>query len=411
MRQNPHSLRNLCPFPEQAMSDLKYNQRGVSASKEDVHQAIKHIDKGLFPKAFCKIIPDMLTGDPDYCLVMHADGAGTKSALAYMYWKTTGDLSVWKGIAQDAVVMNTDDLLCVGATDNIMLSSTIGRNKNLIPGEIISAVINGTEEVLNDLRNMGIGIWSTGGETADVGDLVRTIIVDSTVVCRMKRSEVISNDRIQPGDVIVGLASYGKATYETEYNGGMGSNGLTSARHDVFEHALAKTFPESFDPLVPETLVYSGSMKLNDLVDVGNGEQVSAGKLVLSPTRTYAPIIQQILQAFRSDVHGMVHCSGGAQTKVLHFVDNVHIIKDNLFPVPPLFKLIHEQSGTSWEEMYKVFNMGHRMELYVPENRAAEVISIARSFGVEAQVVGRVEASEGRKLTISSPYGVFTYNS
>lgn len=393
------------------MSDLKYNQRGVSASKEDVHQAIKHIDKGLFPKAFCKIIPDMLTGDPDYCLVMHADGAGTKSALAYMYWKTTGDLSVWKGIAQDAVVMNTDDLLCVGATDNIMLSSTIGRNKNLITGEIISAVINGTEEVLNDLRNMGIGIWSTGGETADVGDLVRTIIVDSTVVCRMKRSDVISNDRIQPGDVIVGLASYGKATYETEYNGGMGSNGLTSARHDVFEHALAKTFPESFDPLVPETLVYSGSMKLTDLVDVGNGEQVTAGKLVLSPTRTYAPIIQKVLQAFRPDVHGMVHCSGGAQTKVLHFVDNVHIIKDNLFPVPPLFKLIHEQSGTSWEEMYKVFNMGHRMELYVPENRAAEVISITRSFGVEAQVVGRVEAAERRKLTISSPYGVFTYNS
>lgn len=393
------------------MSDLKYNQRGVSASKEDVHQAIKHIDKGLFPKAFCKIIPDMLTGDPDYCLVMHADGAGTKSALAYMYWKTTGDLSVWKGIAQDAVVMNTDDLLCVGATDNIMLSSTIGRNKNLIPGEIISAVINGTEEVLNDLRNMGIGIWSTGGETADVGDLVRTIIVDSTVVCRMKRSEVISNDRIQPGDVIVGLASYGKATYETEYNGGMGSNGLTSARHDVFEHALAKTFPESFDPLVPDALVYSGKMKLGDEISIGNGEMVTAGKLVLSPTRTYAPIIQKVLQAFRSDVHGMVHCSGGAQTKVLHFVDNVHIIKDNLFPVPPLFKLIQEQSGTSWEEMYKVFNMGHRMELYVPGNRAAEVISIARSFGVEAQVVGRVEASENRKLTISSPSGTFIYNS
>lgn len=391
------------------MSDLKYNQRGVSASKEDVHQAIKHIDKGLFPKAFCKIIPDMLTGDPDYCLVMHADGAGTKSALAYMYWKTTGDLSVWKGIAQDAVVMNTDDLLCVGATDNIMLSSTIGRNKNLVSGEIISAVINGTEEVLSDLRNMGIGIWSTGGETADVGDLVRTIIVDSTVVCRMKRSEVISNDRIQPGDVIVGLASYGKATYETEYNGGMGSNGLTSARHDVFEHTLAKTFPESFDPLVPDALVYSGAMKLTDAVDVGNGEQVTAGKLVLSPTRTYAPIIKQVLQAFRSDVHGMVHCSGGAQTKVLHFVDNVHVIKDNLFPIPPLFKLIHEQSGTSWEEMYKVFNMGHRMELYVPQNRAAEVIAIAKSFGVEAQIVGRVEAFEGRKLTINSPYGEFIY--
>lgn len=391
------------------MSDLKYNQRGVSASKEDVHQAIKHIDKGLFPKAFCKIIPDMLTGDPDYCLVMHADGAGTKSALAYMYWKTTGDLSVWKGIAQDAVVMNTDDLLCVGATDNIMLSSTIGRNKNLVSGEIISAVINGTEEVLSDLRNMGIGIWSTGGETADVGDLVRTIIVDSTVVCRMKRSEVISNDRIQPGDVIVGLASYGKATYETEYNGGMGSNGLTSARHDVFEHSLAKTFPESFDPLVPDALVYSGAMKLTDAVDVGNGEQVTAGKLVLSPTRTYAPIIKQVLQAFRSDVHGMVHCSGGAQTKVLHFVDNVHVIKDNLFPIPPLFKLIHEQSGTSWEEMYKVFNMGHRMELYVPQNRAAEVIAIAKSFGVEAQIVGRVEAFEGRKLTINSPYGEFIY--
>lgn len=353
----------------------------------------------------------MLTGDPDYCLVMHADGAGTKSALAYMYWKETGDLSVWKGIAQDAVVMNTDDLLCVGATDNIMLSSTIGRNKNLIPGEIISAVINGTEEVLKDLREMGIGIWSTGGETADVGDLVRTIIVDSTVVCRMKRSDVISNDRIQPGDVIVGLASYGKATYESEYNGGMGSNGLTSARHDVFERSLAKTFPESFDPKVPESLVYSGKMKLTDKIDIGNGEQVTAGKLVLSPTRTYAPIIQQVLAAFRSDVHGMVHCSGGAQTKVLHFVDNVHIIKDNLFPVPPLFQLIHEQSGTDWKEMYKVFNMGHRMELYVPENRAAEIISIARSYGVEAQVVGRVEASDSRKLTISSVFGEFTYNS
>jgi len=391
------------------MSDLKYNQRGVSASKEDVHRAIRSIDKGLFPKAFCKIVPDLLGGDDAYCLVMHADGAGTKSSLAYMYWKETGDLSVWKGIAQDAVVMNTDDLLCVGATSNILLSSTIGRNKNLVPGEVISALINGTEEVLEELRALGLGIHSTGGETADVGDLVRTIIVDSTVVCRMKRSEVISNDNIRAGDVIVGLASYGQASYEKEYNGGMGSNGLTSARHDVFSKELAKKYPESYDPAVPDNLVYSGTTKLTDEIEVGDGKKVNAGKLVLSPTRTYAPIIKRILDAHHANVHGMVHCSGGAQTKVLHFVESVHVIKDNLFPVPPLFKLIHEQSGTPWKEMYTVFNMGHRMELYVPQEAAQNIIDISKSFNVDAQIVGRVEAAEKKRLTIRSEFGEFEY--
>ncbi len=393
------------------MNDNRYNQRGVSASKEDVHNAIAKIDKGLFPKAFCKIVPDYLSGDKDYCIVMHADGAGTKSSLAYMYWKETGDLSVWKGIAQDAIIMNTDDLLCVGAIDNILLSSTIGRNKNLIPGEIISAIINGTEEILEQLRSYGIGIYSTGGETADVGDLVRTLIVDSTVVCRMKRSDVIDNKKIKAGDVIVGLASYGKASYETEYNGGMGSNGLTSARHDVFEKYLAKKFPESFDAAISESLVYSGKIKLTDniSIDTNSQETISAGKLVLSPTRTYAPIIKKILDTYRSQISGMVHCSGGAQTKVLHFTENVHIIKDNLFPIPPLFKLIHEQSGTDWKEMYKVFNMGHRMELYVPENIAQEIIDISKSFNVEAQIVGRVESSNKNKLTIKSEFGEFEY--
>jgi phosphoribosylformylglycinamidine cyclo-ligase len=388
------------------MSDTRYQQRGVSAGKEEVHNAIKNVDKGLFPQAFCKIVPDTLTGDEDYCIVMHADGAGTKSSLAYMYWKTTGNLDVWKGIAQDALIMNIDDLLCVGATDNILLSSTIGRNKNLITGEVISAIINGTEELLADLRNQGIGIQSTGGETADVGDLVRTIIVDSTVVCRMKRSDVISNHNIKDGDVIVGLASYGQATYETEYNGGMGSNGLTSARHDVFNKTLAANFPESFDPSVPEDLVYSGSKSLTDSVE---GSPIDAGKLVLSPTRTYAPVIKKILDAHRSNIHGMVHCSGGAQTKVLHFVDNVHVIKDNLFPIPPLFKLIQEESKTDWKEMYKVFNMGHRMELYVPAEVAQDIIEISKSFNIDAQIVGRVEANQGKKLTIQSPYGTFEY--
>ena len=389
-------------------TDNRYNQRGVSASKEDVHKAIAKIDKGLFPKAFCKIVPDYLSGDEDYCIVMHADGAGTKSSLAYTYWKETGDISVWKGIAQDAIVMNTDDLLCVGAIDNILLSSTIGRNKNNIPGEVLSVIINGTEEVLEQLRNYGIGIYSTGGETADVGDLVRTIIVDSTVVCRMKRSDVIDNQNIQAGDVIVGLSSSGKANYEIEYNGGMGSNGLTSARHDVFEKALAKKFPESFDAAVPEDLVYSGKIKLTDKINVGN-EEVTAGKLVLSPTRTYAPIIKKIIDDHRASIHGMVHCSGGAQTKVLHFVDNVHIVKDNLFSVPPLFKLIQEQSGTDWKEMYKVFNMGHRMEIYVPQTVAADIIAISKSFGVDAQIVGRVEASAEKKLTIRSEFVAFEY--
>lgn len=388
------------------MSDIRYNLRGVSAGKEDVHNAIKNVDKGLFPQAFCKIVPDYLADDEDYCIVMHADGAGTKSALAYMYWKETGDLSVWKGIAQDALIMNIDDLLCVGATDKILLSSTIGRNKNKIPGEVISAIINGTEELLADLRNQGIGIISTGGETADVGDLVRTMIVDSTVVCRMKRSDVISNHKIQGGDVIVGMASFGQATYETQYNGGMGSNGLTSARHDVFNNSLATKYPESFDSEVPADLVYSGSYNLTDSVE---GSPIDAGKLVLSPTRTYAPIIKKVLDKYRSQIHGMVHCSGGAQTKVLHFVENVHVIKDNLFAIPPLFKAIQEESNTDWKEMYKVFNMGHRMEVYVPEEIAAGIIEISKSFGVDAQIVGRVEEFDGKKLTIESEHGTFIY--
>lgn len=385
----------------------RYSQRGVSASKEEVHQAIQNIDKGLFPKAFCKIVPDYLTGDEDYCLIMHADGAGTKSSLAYMYWKKTGDLSVWKGIAQDALIMNIDDLLCVGATDNILLSSTIGRNKNLIPGEVIASIINGTEELITELRQYGVTIHSTGGETADVGDLVRTIIVDSTVTARMKRSEVIDNANIKPGNVIIGLSSYGQATYEKEYNGGMGSNGLTSARHDVFEHALATQFPESFDAAVPEELVYSGTVGLTDTVE---GAPLDAGKLVLSPTRTYAPVIKAILSEVGvENINGMVHCSGGAQTKVLHFVDNVHVIKDNLFPVPPLFQLIQKQSETDWKEMYQVFNCGHRMELYVQPEHATAIIAIANRFGIEAQQVGRVEASTTKKLTIESPYGTFNY--
>jgi phosphoribosylformylglycinamidine cyclo-ligase len=380
--------------------------RGVSASKEDVHQAIKNIDKGLFPKAFCKIVPDILGGDPDWCNIMHADGAGTKSSLAYLYWKETGDLSVWKGIAQDALIMNIDDLLCVGATDNILLSSTIGRNKNKIPGEVIAAIINGTEELCHDLQQMGIGIYPTGGETADVGDLVRTIIVDSTVTCRMKRADVISADRIQSGDLIVGLSSSGQATYEKEYNGGMGSNGLTSARHDVFANYLAQKYPESFDPEVPAELVYSGRKKLTEAIE---GLSMDAGKLVLSPTRTYAPVIKKILDQHRKDIHGMVHCSGGAQTKVLHFVDDVHVVKDNLFPVPPLFKMIREESKTDWAEMYKVFNMGHRMEIYVKSELAASIIDLSKSFNIDAQVVGHVEAFEGKKLTIKSEYGIFEY--
>lgn len=389
---------------------MKYNQRGVSAGKEDVHNAIKHIDKGLFPKAFCKVIPDILGGDEQWCNIMHADGAGTKSALAYLYWKETGDLSVWKGIAQDAIVMNLDDLLCVGALDNILLSSTIGRNKNLVPGEVIAAIIQGTEEILEELRAWGIGIYSTGGETADVGDLVRTIIVDSTVACRMRRRDVISNDRIQPGDVIVGLASYGKSGYEREYNGGMGSNGLTSARHDVFHKSLGKAFPESYDPAVPDALVFAGSRKLTDKVKVETGEEIDAGKLVLSPTRTYAPVIKQILEAYRPSIHGMVHCSGGAQTKVLHFVEQLHIIKDNLFPVPPLFGLIQQESKTDWKEMYKVFNMGHRMELYVPAEIAGDLIAISKSFGIDARVVGRVEKADNKQVSIRSPYGEFIYH-
>lgn len=391
------------------MSDLKYNQRGVSAGKEDVHNAIKNIDKGLFPKAFCKIIPDILAGDEEWCNIMHADGAGTKSSLAYVYWKQTGDASVWRGIAQDAIIMNLDDLLCVGATDNILLSSTIGRNKNLIPGEVIAEIINGTEEILSELRDMGIGIYSTGGETADVGDIVRTIIVDSTVTCRMPRKDVISNHNIKSGNVIVGLASYGRATYEKEYNGGMGSNGLTSARHDVFHKAIAEQYPESFDPAVPYELVFAGGKGLTDPVEIDNGESITAGKLVLSPTRTYAPVIKTILDKYRSQIDGMVHCSGGAQTKVLHFVDNVHVIKDNLFPIPPLFDLIQKESKTDWQEMYKVFNMGHRMELYVSENIAQEIIAISESFGIPAQIVGRVEEASGKKVTIHSPYGTFEY--
>ncbi len=388
------------------MEKGRYTLRGVSADKEDVHNAIKNVDKGLFPQAFCKIVPDYLTGSVDHCVVMHADGAGTKSALAYMYWKETGDISVWKGIAMDAITMNIDDLLCVGAIDNILLSSTIGRNKNLIPGEVISEIINGTEEILKELRSYGIGIYSTGGETADVGDLVRTIIVDSTVTARMKKEDVISNHNIQAGDVIVGLASSGQASYEKEYNGGMGSNGLTSARHDVFGKYLAEKFPESFDAAVPADLVYSGSKKLTDSIE---NSPIDAGKLVLSPTRTYAPIIAEMLKSHRDKIHGMVHCSGGAQTKVLHFVDKVHVIKDNLFELPPLFKLIHEESQTPWKEMYKVFNMGHRMELYVPKEAAADLIAISKQFNVEAKIVGRVEASESKKLTIKSEFGVFEY--
>ena len=390
------------------MSDNRYQARGVSAGKEDVHNAIKNVDKGLFPQAFCKIVPDYLTGDDDYCVVMHADGAGTKTSLAYMYWKKTGDISVWKGIAQDALIMNIDDLLCVGATGPILLSSTIGRNKNLIPGSVISEIINGTEDLLKDLRSHGIEIYSTGGETADVGDLVRTIIVDSTVIARMKRSDVISNHKIQAGDCIIGLASYGQASYENTYNSGMGSNGLTSARHDVFNYQLAKEFPESFDPNVPNDLVYSGGKLLED--EVAN-LPLDAGKLVLSPTRTYAPVIKKILDQFRSQIHGMVHCSGGAQTKVLHFVNNLHIIKDNLFPIPPLFLMIQEESGTSWEEMYKVFNMGHRMEIYVPFEIASDLIAISESFGIAAQIIGKVESFDGKQVSIKSEKGEFSYNS
>ena len=392
------------------MSDNRYNQRGVSAGKEDVHNAIKNIDKGIFPQAFCKIIPDILGNDPEYCNIMHADGAGTKSSLAYIYWKETGDISVWKGIAQDAIIMNLDDLLCVGATDHILLSSTIGRNKNLIPGEVIAEIINGTEEILTELREMGINIYSTGGETADVGDLVRTIIVDSTVTCRMKRADVISNHNIKAGNVIVGLSSSGKANYEKEYNGGMGSNGLTSARHDVFNKTIASKYPESFDPAVPFDLVFSGQKNLTDAIQINNDLAITAGKLVLSPTRTYAPVIKAILDQYRSQINGMVHCSGGAQTKVLHFIENLHIIKNNLFPTPPLFTLIQEQSGTDWKEMYKVFNMGHRMELYVDESLAQEIISISQSFGIEAQIVGRVEAAEQKQVTITSEYGEFVYH-
>ncbi|WP_234736797.1 AIR synthase related protein [Tellurirhabdus bombi] len=384
----------------------RYSQRGVSASKEDVHNAIANLDKGLFPKAFCKIVPDTLAGDPDYCTIMHADGAGTKSSLAYLYWKETGDLSVWRGIAQDAVVMNTDDLICVGATGPMLLSSTIGRNKNLIPGEVIAEIINGTEEVLAMLRSHGVDIYSTGGETADVGDLVRTVIVDSTVIARMKRADVISNDQIQAGDVIVGLASYGQATYEKTYNGGMGSNGLTSARHDILAHYLADQYPESFDPQVDKSLIYSGSKKLTDAVaETG----LNVGQLILSPTRTYAPVAKALLEELRPHIHGMVHCSGGAQTKVLHFIENLHVIKNNLFPIPPLFRLIQQESGTSWQEMYKVFNMGHRLEIYLSEEHAQRVIDIATQFGIEAQVIGRVEAFSTKKVTVQSEAGTFEY--
>lgn len=388
------------------MNKQRYDLRGVSASKEDVHAAIKNVDKGIFPKAFCKIIPDILGGDPDYCNIMHADGAGTKSSLAYMYWRETGDLSVWKGIAQDALIMNIDDLLCVGATDNILVSSTIGRNKLLVSGDVIAAIINGTEELLARLRELGVNAVSTGGETADVGDLVRTIIVDSTVTCRMRRSDVINNANISRGDVIVGLSSYGQASYETSYNGGMGSNGLTSARHDVFSKELARKYPESYDAAVPEELVYSGGMSLTQAVE---GTPLDAGRLVLSPTRTYAPVIKKILDEMRKDIHGMVHCSGGAQTKVMHFVENKHVIKDNLFPVPPLFELIHEQSGTDWHEMYKVFNMGHRMEIYVAPQYAEKIIDIASEFNIEARVIGRVEDAPENKLTIISDKGTFVY--
>lgn len=384
----------------------RYDLRGVSASKEDVHNAIKNIDKGIFPKAFCKIIPDILCGDADYCNIMHADGAGTKSSLAYAYWKETGDMSVWKGIAQDSLIMNLDDLLCVGATDNILLSSTIGRNKRLVSGEVIAAIINGTEELLAELRELGIGIYSTGGETADIGDLVRTIVVDSTVTCRMRRDEVIDNAHIAAGDVIVGLASFGKAIYEKEYNGGMGSNGLTSARHDVFDKYVAKKYPESYDNNLPDDLVYSGKLKLTELVPETG---LTAGKLVLSPTRTYAPVIKKILDSMRHDIHGMVHCSGGAQTKVMHFVEHKHVVKNNLFPIPPLFRIIKEQSGTDWQEMYKVFNMGHRMELYVAPDKAQAIIDISKSFGIDARIVGYVEDSPTNKLTLQTEYGDFTY--
>ncbi|WP_286332590.1 AIR synthase related protein [Duncaniella freteri] len=388
------------------MSDQRYNLRGVSASKEDVHNAIKNVDKGIFPQAFCKIIPDILGGDPEWCNIMHADGAGTKSSLAYAYWRETGDLSVWKGIAQDAIVMNTDDLLCVGATDNILVSSTIGRNKNLIPGEVISAIINGTEDLLAQLREMGVGIYSTGGETADVGDLVRTIIVDSTVTCRMRRADVINNANIKDGDVIVGLASFGQATYEDRYNGGMGSNGLTSARHDVFAKYLAEKYPETFDAAVPDELVYSGSKHLSDPVP---GTTLTAGQLVLSPTRTYAPVIKKLLTEMRPAIDGMIHCTGGAQTKVMHFVNNKHVIKDNLFPIPPLFDLIQKESGTPWSEMFKVFNMGHRMEIYVAPEHAQEVIDISRSFNIDARIVGRVEDAQSNRLTITTEAGTFEY--
>ena len=388
-------------------NNQRYMQRGVSASKEDVHNAIKNIDKGIFPQAFCKIIPDILGGDSEYCNIMHADGAGTKSSLAYLYWKETGDLNVWKGIAQDALIMNIDDLLCVGAVDNILVSSTIGRNKLLIPGEVISAIINGTDELLSELRDMGVGVYATGGETADVGDLVRTIIVDSTVTCRMKRSDIINNANIRPGDVIVGLASYGQATYEKEYNGGMGSNGLTSARHDVFSKYLAKKYPESYDKAVPEDLVYSGKLKLTDSVD---NSPLNAGKLVLSPTRTYAPVVKKLLDILRPQIHGMVHCSGGAQTKILHFInDNCKVIKDNLFPVPPLFKTIKEQSGTDWDEMYKVFNMGHRLEVYLQAEHAQEVIAISKDFNIDARIIGRIEKSDSKELIIRSEFGEFKY--
>ena len=386
--------------------DNRYGMRGVSASKEDVHNAIKNIDKGLYPKAFCKIIPDVLGGDPDYCNIMHADGAGTKSALAYVYWKETGDLSVWKGIAQDSLIMNIDDLICVGAVDNILVSSTIGRNKLLIPGEVVSAIINGTDELLGELREMGIGAYATGGETADIGDLVRTIVVDSTVTCRMKREDVIDNANIRSGDSIVGLASFGKAIYEKEYNGGMGSNGLTSARHDVFSKYLSELYPESYDHKVPENLVYSGGLRLTDNVE---GSPLDAGRLVLSPTRTYAPVVKKLLETMRKDIHGMVHCSGGAQTKILNFLgEGLHVTKDNMFPVPPLFKTIQEQSSTDWKEMYKVFNMGHRFEIYLSPENADKVIETANSFGIEARIVGRVEQGE-KGLTIKSPFGVFEY--
>ncbi len=387
-------------------AESKYSRRGVSSSKEDVHNAIKKIDKGLYPKAFCKIVPDLLGGDPDFCNIMHADGAGTKSSLAYVYWKETGDMSVWRGIAQDAVVMNTDDLLCVGAVNNILVSSTIGRNKNLIPGEIISALINGTEEVLEELRSLGLGIWSTGGETADLGDLVRTIVVDSTVVARVRRSEIVSNHNIKNGDLIVGLASYGKTTYEKEYNSGIGSNGLTSARHDVFAHYLAKKYPESFDTGLPSDVVYSGSLSLTD---IPAGFDMDYGKMVLSPTRTYAPVIKEVLANLPDKIHGMIHCSGGGQTKVMNFVDNIHIIKDNMHSVPPLFRIIQEQSGTPWNEMYRVFNMGHRFEIYVDEKNASSVIDIAKGFNLEARVVGHCEASDRKRLTILSEFGRFEY--